>query len=67
MACAAGHHEHTIQFLICRVCGQVSELEDARISRALNQVTGEQGFKPASTVVEIEGTCAACLPSAAVD
>ncbi len=58
--CEAGHHEHAIQFLICNDCGQVSELEDRGISRALERATAGKGFRLSSTIVEIEGVCASC-------
>lgn len=58
--CEAGHHEHAIQFLICNRCGQVRELEDRGISRALDRAAAEKGFTASGTIVEIEGTCAAC-------
>ena len=58
--CEAGHHEHAIQFLICNGCGQVTELEDLGISRAMERAVSAKGFVASSTIVEIEGTCAAC-------
>ena len=58
--CEAGHHEHAIQFLICNRCGQVTELEDRGISRALDRAAEANGFIASGTIVEIEGTCAAC-------
>ena len=60
VACEAGHHEHAIQFLICNACHQVTELEDRGISRALDEAAQGRGFKPRGTIVEIDGTCAAC-------
>ncbi len=60
VACEAGHHEHAIQFLICDCCGQVTELEDHGISHALDRAAAEKGFTASGTIVEIEGTCAAC-------
>ena len=58
--CEAGHHEHAVQFLICRTCGQVTELEDATIVQALDHAARAKGFAPSSTIVEVEGVCAAC-------
>ena len=58
--CETGHHEHAIQFLICNGCGQVTELEDRGIARAMDSAVLAKGFTASSTVVEIEGTCAAC-------
>jgi Fur family zinc uptake transcriptional regulator len=58
--CEAGHHEHMIQFLICRICGQVTELENIQVAGALERAAIDAGFRPASATVEIIGTCAAC-------
>ena len=58
--CEAGHHEHAIQFLICNSCGQVMEVEDRGIARALDRAARSKGFTPSGTIVEIEGICAAC-------
>ena len=59
--CEAGHHEHAIQFLICNTCGQVNELEDSGIARALDHAAESKGFIAQTTIVEIEGTCAVCI------
>lgn len=55
-----GQHHHPVQFLICRACGTVAEVEDRAVSRALRDAAAREGFEPRSTIVEIEGTCAAC-------
>jgi Fur family zinc uptake transcriptional regulator len=54
------HHHHEVQFLICRKCGEVSELEDAGIAEAMARAAARSGFRPARATVEIEGLCAAC-------
>lgn len=58
---AHGHMQHAAQFLICRQCGRVMELEDAAIRDALGAAALRQGFRPLSSTVEIEGLCAECL------
>ena len=61
VACAeSGPHEHAAQFLICRRCGTVAEIEDDAIADALERAAERAGFHPARAVVEIDGTCAAC-------
>jgi Fur family zinc uptake transcriptional regulator len=55
-----GHHNHAAQFLICRNCGSVEELEDRAVTQAINQAAAAQNFRPANAVIEIEGLCAAC-------
>ena len=56
----AGHHQHAAQFLICRKCGTVSEIEDHAIFKALKRAAEREGFHPSHAVVELDGTCAAC-------
>ncbi len=56
---AAGHH-HAAQFLICRRCGAVAEIEDHAVSEALEHAATRAGFRLGHAVVELDGTCAAC-------
>ncbi len=57
-------HDHAAQFLICRRCGTVSEIEDSNVTRALEHAAGANGFHPDRAVVEVDGTCAACFQTA---
>jgi Fur family transcriptional regulator, zinc uptake regulator len=59
--CVESGHEHTAQFLICRQCGAVTEIEDHAAANALEHAAEREGFHPRSAVVEIDGTCAACF------
>ena len=63
VACTeAGHPDgHPAQFLICRQCGTVAEIEDRAVSQALEHAAGLKGFHPGNAVVELDGTCAACF------
>lgn len=61
VACIESGIEHPAQFLICRECGTVTEIEDAAAATALVLAAEREGFHPRVTVVEIEGTCAACF------
>ena len=56
----SGPHEHAVQFLICRRCGTVAEIEDNAIVHAVERAAERKGFHPSRAVVEIDGTCAAC-------
>ncbi len=58
-----GHH-HAAQFLICKRCGQVTELEDARIDEVLVAAASENGFRLTNSTVEAEGVCASCSTKA---
>jgi Fur family transcriptional regulator, zinc uptake regulator len=59
--CVEGGHDHAAQFLICRQCGAVTEIDDQAAASALEHAAEREGFHPRTTVVEIEGTCAACF------
>ena len=60
-----GEH-HAAQFLICRQCGRVAELEDTAIRDALEQAAARIGFRAQGSTVEIEGICAACAAADAL-
>lgn len=51
---------HRAQFLICRQCGQVQELEQDVVAAVLLQSARGQGFRAEAATVEIEGLCACC-------
>ncbi len=59
--CSDADHRHSAQFLICRQCGAVAEIEDQRAAKALAHAAEREGFHPNNAVVEIEGTCSACF------
>ena len=61
----AGQHTHAVQFLVCRRCGTVAEVEDHAVSAALEHAAEDHGFHAGKTVVEMEGTCAACMVASA--
>jgi Fur family transcriptional regulator, zinc uptake regulator len=51
----------SVAFAICGTCGKVDEVQDARLSNQLKTVSAKTGFALAHSVVELRGTCAACL------
>ncbi len=57
---AAHGHDHPMQFLICRDCGGVTEVEDDEVAEALAHAAKRTGFAPAHATVEVEGTCGDC-------
>ena len=60
-----GHgHGHPAQFLICRTCGKVTELEDHHLAHALIDAAKHVGFTVTGATVEAEGTCAGCTTAA---
>lgn len=59
--CAETGHQHPVQFLICRECGRVAEIDNRTSTKALEHAAEREGFHLRNAVVEIEGTCAACF------
>ncbi len=57
--CAHGH-THPAQFLICRQCNSVTELEDHLVLHAVEKAAARVGFKPTRATIEVEGVCATC-------
>ena len=53
-------HDHAAQFLICRSCGRVTELEDHELVHALEDAARRLGFTVGKATIEAEGQCAAC-------
>lgn len=60
VGCAHPESSHSGQFLICRECGRVAEIDEDGISEALNRSAARAGFDVASPVIEIEGCCFDC-------
>jgi len=55
-----GDTDHAAQFLICRTCGQVTELDDHELAHALEDAAKRLGFTVGKATIEAEGRCAAC-------
>lgn len=53
-------HDHAAQFLICRSCGRVAEIEDHQLLHALRDAAERLGFTVGKATIEAEGQCAAC-------
>jgi Fur family zinc uptake transcriptional regulator len=53
-------HGHAAQFLICRRCGQVKEIDDHALADALAQAASRAGFTVGTATIEAEGLCTAC-------
>jgi Fur family zinc uptake transcriptional regulator len=59
----ADGHDHPAQFLICRQCGRVTEIEDHALSHALADAAARVGFTVRGATIEADGLCAACSGS----
>ncbi len=54
-------HHHQAQFLICRRCGGVTEIDDHALADALAAAAARAGFTVSGATVEAEGLCGDCL------
>lgn len=59
-------HDHAAQFLICKSCGKVAEIEDHELAHALADAAKRLGFTVGKATIEAEGQCAACAPAHSV-
>jgi Fur family zinc uptake transcriptional regulator len=64
---AGESHAHAAQFLICRNCGRVVEMQDHDVAGVLARVAKEAGFTISNATVEAEGLCSTCRSAAATD
>ncbi len=55
-----GDADHAAQFLICRSCGKVTELDDHDLAHALRDAAERLGFTVGKATIEAEGRCARC-------
>lgn len=51
---------HEGQFLICRECRSVAEMDDREIVNVVESKASQRGFSAIRQVLEIEGLCSAC-------
>lgn len=58
-------HMHAAQFLICRECGRVVEMQDHEVSAVLARVAKEAGFSVSNATIEAEGLCSGCRSATA--
>ncbi|MEQ9814509.1 MAG: Fur family transcriptional regulator [Azospirillaceae bacterium] len=55
--------DHVSQFLVCRGCGQVEEVNDAGVTEAVSGLARSARFRAERHAVEVIGLCAHCLPA----
>lgn len=67
VGCGAPGRPHRGQFLICRACKAVAELDDPEISRVLAENAARHGFRVGRQTVELDGLCNACDDAAKDD
>jgi Fur family zinc uptake transcriptional regulator len=64
VTCVHPGQDHAGQFLICRDCGRVEELDDGDIESSLGRAASAAGFRAAGEVVELTGRCCDCQEKA---
>lgn len=61
--CAHPDHPHVCVFFICENCGASREFENPTLERLFVRDAASLGFRLSKRIVELQGTCAACLAS----
>lgn len=64
VGCIDPSRPHSAQYLICRTCGTVAELEDSAVAEAIAGQAARQGFSIDRQTVEVHGLCGPCVRSA---
>jgi Fur family zinc uptake transcriptional regulator len=60
VGCSEPEAGHAGQFLICRDCRRVAEIEDPEIARTIDASAGRLGFRVGRQTVEVTGLCRDC-------
>ncbi|MCI0399787.1 MAG: transcriptional repressor [Gammaproteobacteria bacterium] len=66
VGCGEPASPHVGQFLICRDCGSVAEMDDADVTRLLAKKAETLGFQVDSATIEIKGLCSECGDTSSV-
>ncbi|WP_309610867.1 transcriptional repressor [Sphingomonas sp.] len=51
---------HDCIFLICDDCGQITHIDDDRITSGVREAATSAGFAPTRPIVEVRGKCGTC-------
>lgn len=60
IGCPDPEHAHSGQFLICRACHRVIELDASAINARIREAAAGAGFRAEQQMLEVRGLCAAC-------
>jgi Fur family zinc uptake transcriptional regulator len=63
VGCPDPSSSHRGQFLICRGCRTVAELDNAKIDSLVQETAADLGFSAEQQMLEIQGLCSACQES----
>lgn len=61
VACRRGGDGHAAVLSICDECGAVEESAAPELHRDLSGIVGKSGFSPTRQVIEVRGSCGACV------
>ncbi|HWK46401.1 MAG TPA: Fur family transcriptional regulator [Stellaceae bacterium] len=61
VGCTQPDRVHAGQFLICRGCGSIGELDDLAIAAAVSDRAAALGFRAEQQTIEVRGLCPRCL------
>lgn len=64
VGCPDPAHAHSGQFLICRECERVIELDSGAINARIKEAASRAGFRAERQTLEVRGVCEACVPGA---
>ncbi len=54
---------HDCIFLVCDTCGQVTHIDDERLSAGVREAAEKAGFRPERPVIEVRGAARPARPS----
>ena len=60
VGCSLPSEPHRAQFMICDDCGEVSEMDQPAIRRAVSRGAADAGFTVKRHTIELHGLCPAC-------
>jgi len=64
LGCTEPGHAHVAQFLVCRQCQRVAEIDDPAINALLTERSREIGFRIEPSSLELKGLCSDCEAAA---
>lgn len=62
VACRAGHRHAGAQFMICDICGAITESHICHMPESFSDEADKKGFAVRHWVLELHGNCCKCGP-----
>lgn len=60
IACIHPHKSHGSQLLLCKTCGDATEIDDKKITKTLQNFAEFYGFTLTTDLTELRGVCKEC-------